>query len=351
MKKIILTGGGTAGHVNPNIALLPYLKENNYTSVYIGSYNGIEKDLIEKNTDLKYYAISSGKLRRYFDIKNFTDPFRIIKGLFQSISILKKEKPDIIFSKGGFVTVPVVIAGYLCKIPIVIHESDYSIGLANKIATKFSNVVCTSFKETANSSSKGIFTGPPLRDDILTGNKENGYKITKFNKNLPIILIIGGSLGAGAINEFIFKNIDILSKQYQIIHICGKGNKKDISNENYFSIEYANEELKDLFAISDIVISRAGSNAVFELLALKIPHILIPLPLSASRGDQILNANSHKKQGFCEVINEEDLSIELLINILNKLESNKEYYINNMSTSNLQESNKKIIEIIKKHTK
>ena len=276
MKKIVMTGGGTAGHVTPNIALMPTLKEKGYQISYIGSYDGIERGLIEKE-GIPYYGISSGKLRRYFDLKNFTDPFKVVKGYFEARKLLKKLKPDVVFSKGGFVTVPVVLAAKSCKIPAIIHESDMTPGLANKLAIPSAYKVCHNFPETAKHlpEGKSVLSGSPIRQELLNGSRAEGLKICGFSTEKPVILVIGGSLGSVAINEAVRGALPVLLPDYQIIHVCGKG-KVDTSIKNmagYIQFDYVQEELSHLLAAADLVISRAGSNAICEFLALKKPNI------------------------------------------------------------------------------
>lgn len=353
MKNIVLTGGGTAGHVTPNMALISRLKEKGYNINYIGSKTGIEKELIE-NIKINYYGISSGKLRRYFSLKNFTDVINVLKGIKEASYILKKLKPDIIFSKGGFVTVPVVISAHFNKIPIIIHESDMTPGLANKIALPFSTKICVSFPETMNyvNKNKAVLTGSPIRSELFKGNKENGFKICNFKNTNPVLLIMGGSLGSVKINECIRKSLNKLINKYQIIHICGKGNlDKNLNNiAQYKQFEYLSNELSDIFAISDIVISRAGSNSIYEFLALKKPTLLIPLSKNASRGDQILNAQSFEKQGFSKVLFEENLTEENLINSIENLYSERKKYIDKMNNTNLNNGVTEIIKLIENLT-
>lgn len=337
MKRIVLTGGGTAGHVTPNIALIPSLREAGYDIFYIGSYDGIEKKLIS-DFDIPYYGISSGKLRRYFDIKNFTDPFKVLKGCKEAYSIIKKIKPDILFSKGGFVSVPVVFAAKRLKIPIIIHESDMTPGLANKLSIPSASRVCCNFPETVKylPEGKAVLTGSPIRKELSQGSKLSGLKFCNFTANKPVILVVGGSMGAVAVNNSIRSILPTLLEKFQVVHLCGK-DKLDNSLKNlkgYVQFEYIKEELKDLFAISDIVVSRAGANAICELLALKKPNILIPLSASASRGDQILNARSFENQGFSCVIEEEQLTDELLIQSITNVYENRQVFINKMSESN-----------------
>ncbi|MCD8149179.1 MAG: undecaprenyldiphospho-muramoylpentapeptide beta-N-acetylglucosaminyltransferase [Clostridiales bacterium] len=336
MKKIILTGGGTAGHVTPNIALLPSLKELGYEISYIGSYHGIEKGLIEKE-NIPYYAISSGKLRRYFDPKNFSDPLKVVKGYAQARRLMFKLKPDIVFSKGGFVSVPVVLAARHARIPVIIHESDITPGLANKLAIPSASKVCCNFPETLEHlpEGKAIVSGSPIRQELLHGDKEKAYTYTGFSSDRPVILIIGGSQGSQVINEAVRRLLPTLLQSWQIIHLCGKGNLDPTLHHTtgYVQYEYINEELADLFAISDLVISRAGANAICELQALCKPNILIPLSKAASRGDQILNANSFRKQGFSYVLEEENLSEDTLAQAVSSVWENRETYIKAMKES------------------
>lgn len=349
MKKIVLTGGGTAGHVTPNIALIPSLKEAGYDITYIGSYNGIEKKLIEE-LDIPYYGISTGKFRRYFDIKNLTDPFRVLRGMSQARKLMKKLKPDIVFSKGGFVAVPVVRGAGKCHIPAIIHESDMTPGLANKLCAKYATRICCNFPETVSSlpEGKGILTGSPIRKELLSGDKVAGLKLCNFNTSKPVLMVIGGSLGALHVNEAIRDILPELLRKYQVIHVCGKG-KVDptfYSTTGYYQFEYVNAELKDLFAAADIVVSRAGANVICELLAMNKPNLLIPLPAGASRGDQILNAASFKKQGYSEVMEEENLTNDTLLNAINNLYENREQYIQTMQSSTLNDAINIIINLI-----
>lgn len=349
MKRIILTGGGTAGHVTPNIALLPRLKELQYDIHYIGSYNGIEKELIEQ-FGIPYHGISTGKLRRYFSVQNFTDPFRVLKGLEDARKLVKILKPDVIFSKGGFVSVPVVLAGKSRRVPTIIHESDMTPGLANKISLSAATKVCCNFPETLEflPEGKAVLTGSPIRQELLSGDKFKAREFLHFTSDKPVIMVVGGSLGAVAVNNAVREVLPELLKSYQVIHLCGRGKIDDSLKdlEGYAQFEYIKEELKDLFALTDIVISRAGANAICELLALHKPNLLIPLPANASRGDQILNARSFEKQGFSIVLEEESLTNDILLSSINQLYENRETYINAMKQSSQQNSIDTIIDLI-----
>lgn len=349
MKRIVLTGGGTAGHVTPNIALLPKLKDLGYDIHYIGSYQGIEKKLIEA-CDIPYYGISSGKLRRYFDLKNFSDPFKVIKGFSEASKLLKELQPDVVFSKGGFVSVPVVIAAGRRKIPVVIHESDMTPGLANKLSFPSASKVCCNFPETMAHLPKGkaVLTGSPIREELLKGNREKALAFTGLSGTKPVLLIIGGSLGSVVVNEAVRSVLPELLKRFDVIHLCGKGKLDQTLTalNGYAQYEYISDELKDLFALSDIVISRAGANSICEFLALRKPSLLIPLSAAASRGDQILNARSFERQGYAAVLEEEELNGESLLKALQTLWENRESYISAMETSPMGNSIDTIIGLL-----
>ena len=349
MKRIVLTGGGTAGHVTPNIALLPSLKEAGYEVFYIGSYTGIEKQLIE-DLEIPYYGISSGKLRRYKSLKNLSDPFRVLKGYFQARTLMRKIKPDIVFSKGGFVSVPVVLAAGHKRIPVIIHESDMTPGLANKLELPKASRVCCNFPETKDMfpEGKAVVTGTPIRKELFNGNAVDAINFCGFTDNKPVILIVGGSSGSAVINKAIRENIDKLLERFNVIHLCGKGNlDHSLDNKSgYVQYEYIKKELSSMLALADLVISRAGANAICELLALRKPNILIPLSAAASRGDQILNAESFKKSGYSYVIKEEELSSETLFAAIDDVYNNKQTYIETMEKSNLTDSTSIIVGMI-----
>ena len=349
MKKIILTGGGTAGHVTPNLALIPALKEAGYEIRYIGSYQGIERRLIE-NAGIPYDGISSGKLRRYFDLKNFSDPFRVLKGYGEARRLLKRHRPDVIFSKGGFVAVPVVLAAKHFKIPVIIHESDMTPGLANKICIPSAAKVCCNFPETLKylPADKAILTGSPIRADLLQGDRLAGLNYSHLSSEKPILMVIGGSLGSVAVNQAVRAILPRLLENFQIIHICGKGNLDEslIGTPGYVQYEYVDAPLKHLFAAADVVISRAGANSICELLALKKPNLLIPLPASASRGDQILNAASFAKQGFSKVLEEEQITPDTLYEAVTQLYAHRQDYIQSMEKSRLNNAVETILSLI-----
>jgi UDP-N-acetylglucosamine--N-acetylmuramyl-(pentapeptide) pyrophosphoryl-undecaprenol N-acetylglucosamine transferase len=349
MKVIVLTGGGTSGHVTPNIALIPKLKAKGYTIHYIGSKNGIEKQLAEKQ-GLPYYAVSAGKLRRYLDIKNVTDLFRITGGFFQSLSILKKLKPDIVFSKGGFVSCPVVWASWVLRIPVVIHESDITPGLTNKLSMPFARKVCYTFPESKKyfSAEKACHTGLPVREEINSGSRINGLKLCGFSSGKPVLVIIGGSQGSEFINRAVRDALKELLQIFQICHICGKGNMNPEFEKlsGYKQFEYVDKELPDIFACADVFISRAGATVLYEILTVKKPALLIPLSKNASRGDQILNAQSFYSQGYSDILMEEDVTKETLTTKIKELYLNKNSYIKSMKKNSGGDAVENIVSIV-----
>jgi UDP-N-acetylglucosamine--N-acetylmuramyl-(pentapeptide) pyrophosphoryl-undecaprenol N-acetylglucosamine transferase len=349
MKKIVLTGGGTAGHVTPNIALFPALREANFEIHYIGSYEGIEKRLIE-DYEIPYYGIATGKFRRYFDLKNFTDPLRVLKGYAEAKKILKQIKPDVLFSKGGFVSVPVVRAANSLGIPCIIHESDMTPGLANKLCIPAASKVCCNFPETLQMlpKEKAVLTGSPIRAELRQGNRIAALDLCKFTANKPVIMVIGGSLGAVAINKTVRDALPMLLEDFQVIHICGKEKVDNLllNVPGYKQFEYVKTELKDLFALADVVVSRAGANAICELLALKKPNVLIPLSAKSSRGDQILNARSFEAQGFSLIIDEDDLIDSVLVEKILEVYFSRQIYIDAMGKSDQLGSIQTIMKLI-----
>ena len=347
-KRIVFTGGGTAGHVTPNIALFPFLEKEGYESFYIGSYNGIEKRLIE-DFHVPYYGISTGKLRRYFDLKNLSDPFRVIKGYTQALKILKELKPDIVFSKGGFVSVPVIRAASALKIPCIIHESDMTPGLANKLCIPVATKVCCNFPETTKyvPSGKAVLTGSPIRTELTTGSKLAALELCGFTANKPVVMVIGGSQGASSVNVMVREALPKLLEDFQVVHICGKDKVDNLmlTIPGYKQFEYLKSDLKDVFAMADVVVSRAGANAICELLALKKPNLLIPLQVG-SRGDQILNAKSFEEQGFSMVVREDFTDCDILTEKIYELYENRQMYIDKMSESGQMNSIDTIINLI-----
>ncbi|HJC23325.1 MAG TPA: undecaprenyldiphospho-muramoylpentapeptide beta-N-acetylglucosaminyltransferase [Candidatus Eisenbergiella merdavium] len=347
-KRIVLTGGGTAGHITPNIALLPSLRQLGYEVSYIGSYEGMEKKLIG-DYDIPYYGIATGKFRRYFDLKNFTDPFRVLKGYAQSRRILKELRPDVVFSKGGFVAVPVVRAAASLKIPCVIHESDMTPGLANRLCIPVAKKVCCNFPETMQGlpASKAVLTGSPIREELMKGSREAGLNLCHFTANKPVLMVIGGSLGASSINQTVREALPELLKDFQVVHLCGNDKIDNLllNTPGYVQFEYLKAELKDVFSMADVVVSRAGANAICELLALKKPNLLIPLS-AGSRGDQILNARSFESQGFSMVIDEDYLSPTLLVEKVQELYFNRQSFVQAINTSQQMNATRTISELL-----
>ena len=336
MKKIVLTGGGTAGHVTPNIALLPALQAAGYEIAYVGSYEGIEKKLIA-DFNIPYTGISTGKFRRYLDPKNFSDPFRVMKGFVEARNYLKNYQPDVVFSKGGFVSVPVVRAAASLHIPCIIHESDMTPGPANKLCIPVAEKVCCNFPETMKNipADKAVLTSSPIRAELAQGSRLAGLNMCGFTANKPVIMVIGGSLGAANVNKAVRDALPKLLEDFQVVHLCGKDKIDNLllNTPGYKQFEYIKAELKDIFAMADVVISRAGANAICELLALKKPNILIPLPAASSRGDQLLNAASFEAQGYSIVLNEDDITTNLLVDKVHELYFNRQNYVEAMSRS------------------
>lgn len=337
MPKIIFTGGGSAGHVTLNLALIPYFIKQGWQVDYIGSAEGMEKDLIKKFPEVKYHSVATGKLRRYFSLKNLTDMIKIPLGCIEATWLVHKINPDVIFSKGGFVSFPVVVGGFLNRKKIFMHESDLTPGLANKMSLPFVSTFFTTFEETVNSvkqKNKVSCVGPVLSDRLFNGSREEGARFSTLSAEKPTIMFIGGSLGAQSLNAAVEQNLEKLLSKYQVIHIAGKsGYNPKLKANGYVQYEYVDTELKDLMALSDVVISRAGSNSIFELASLHKPMILVPLPNTASRGEQTLNAKSFVAKGYAEIIKDEDIANpDILLPVLDKMFKDKEKYINAMAS-------------------
>lgn len=305
--KIILTGGGTAGHITPNLAIIPALARRGFEIHYIGLKAGMEENLI-RPLGVPFYGITGGKLRRYMDVKNFTDLFKIAAGFGESYKIIRKIKPDIVFSKGGFVSTPVVWAAAACGVPVVSHESDLTVGLANKLITPFATKVCYTFPETGRliPEKKRVHTGLPIREQLLRGDRRRGLALGGFSGQKPVLIAMGGSQGSAFINQKLRRCLGTLLSQFDICHICGSGNidKTLVSQPGYRQFEYVTAEQPDIFAAADLFVTRGGATSLFEILALKKPNVIVPYSTKASRGDQILNAESFQKQGFSEVLAE-----------------------------------------------
>ncbi len=339
---IIFTGGGSAGHVTPNLALIKRCQQNAWDIAYIGSAKGIEKQIINR-INVPYYSIATGKLRRYFSWQNFLDPFKIIGGIVQAFFICWKLKPKVVFSKGGFVAFPVVVGAWLNRVPVICHESDLTPGFANRLSFPFAKLICVTFAETKKyfkDQQKVRVTGTPIRENLCQGDAEKGRALCGFSKEKPIMLVTGGGLGADPINLIVRKALPQLLTDLQVVHLCGK-NKTDPNFDNragYKQFDYINEEMADLFACADLVISRAGANAIYELITLRKLNLLIPLSKKASRGDQLLNARYCQTNGLSEVLSEEDLTEQTLLNGISKLNSARNVYTQRLTNFSLPDS-------------
>jgi len=350
-KKIVLTGGGTAGHITPNIALFPRLAEEGFELFYIGSNDGMEERLL-RDLPVKYFGVNNGKIRRSLDLKNLATPFRVYIGTLQSRKILKEIKPDIVFSKGGYVSVPVLGAASSLNIPYIIHESDISPGLANKVCFSHAAKICCNFPETLQllPREKAVLTGLPIRQELMTGNRIAALDLCGFSANKPVLVVTGGSLGSQVINEAVRSVLDRLLVDFQIAHICGRG-KIDESLSNmagYKQFGFLRAEMKDVLAMADVVVSRAGANTICELLALKKPHLLVPLD-AGSRGDQIENAKSFEASGYSVVLDESTMieKPSLLADRIYELYFNRQTFIRAMNDAHMIDPVEKIINLIK----
>ena len=346
MKKIILTGGGTAGHVTPNIALLPSLRKAEFEIMYIGSYDGMEKELIERE-GIPYKGVSTGKFRRYFSWKNFSDPFRVIKGYFEAKKIIKEYNPDVVFSKGGFVAVPVVWAAAKRKVPVVIHESDMSPGLANRLCIKKAYKICANFPEALANlpTDKSVVTGSPIRQELLEGSRDEGLAFAGLTGEKPVLMVMGGSTGAKVINEALRAALPVLLESFEVIHLCGRGNADERLEgaRGYAQFEYVSEEMKDVYAAADVILSRAGANSICEIAALKKPSVLVPLSAAVSRGDQIQNAESFRKQGFSYVLQEEKMNPDAIIEAVKYVYENRVDYVRSIEYGSLSDGVKSVM--------
>lgn len=352
-KRIVLTGGGTAGHVTPHLSLIPRLKEMGYEIHYIGT-NGIEKQMIAKIPGIQYHEVKSGKLRRYFSWQNFIDPFKVVWGALQSVAAIAKIKPDVCFSKGGFVSVPVVIGAWLCRVPTICHESDLTPGLANRICTKFAKKVCTTFAECAKAiGPKGVHTGTPLRPELFKGSRAAGLALAGFDGSKPVLLMTGGSLGAQSVNKCLREALPELLPHMDVLHLCGKGNldKELLNLKGYCQKEFLSEEMSDALAVADIVLSRAGSNTLSELLALQKPMLLVPYPLGASRGDQIQNAKSYAAQGLARVLMQEDMTAQTMTDGLLSLLKEKDVLLKALAECPVKDGTDAVLKLIEEARK
>jgi UDP-N-acetylglucosamine--N-acetylmuramyl-(pentapeptide) pyrophosphoryl-undecaprenol N-acetylglucosamine transferase len=366
-----MAGGGTGGHIMPNIAIIDDLKASFPPSrgelgiLYFGGRSGMEAALLEP-LGVEYRGIFCGKLRRYFSWQNFIDVFKTPIGFFQAFFALVRFRPQAVFCKGGYVSFPVAVAGWMARIPVILHESDVIPGLANRLSARFSRIICVSFEESRKyfPSKKVLVTGNPVRREIVRGNKEDGKTFTGLKENLPTILVIGGSQGANVINKAIFAALNELLEKYQIVHICGKDNLKgdeEISGflgsdsgkfaHRYRAFDFVGAELKHLYALSDLIVSRAGANSLAEIAMLGKPSVLIPLGTKASRGDQIVNAEVFSKSHASVVIGEDELTAENLAAAIAKLMPVKADSRDGHDAGGRFVANEKIVELLLNLTK
>lgn len=362
---ICFTGGGTAGHIYPGLAVVDELKtiysknNENVYAIWIGSSKGMDKNIVTKSIDAngnktaqRFYGIPSGKLRRYFSVKNFFDIFKIIAGFFCSFFIFIKEKPAVLFSKGGFVSVPPCLAAKILKIPVYTHECDFTLGLANRINLKSAKKMFVSYIETKDNISdseknKVIVTGNPVRSVFYNTNMQKGLNFLGLNSDYkkPILLVLGGSLGASQINQLVYENIVFLCKNFIVVHQTGLINtQKDISKSlseeyknQYFPYEFIYEQMPDVLSCADVVLSRAGANSIWEAAVLLKPMILIPLCGNGTRGDQVDNALFFEKKGAAKVLVGKDADSEHFVSTLSE-------FIDKNERLKYSENLKKIIE-------
>lgn len=349
MKKIVLTGGGTLGHVTPHLAIIPRLQAAGYEVHYIGTANGMEAPKMRSVDGVVYHAVKSGKLRRYFSWQNFTDPFRVIAGAFQSARLMGKIKPDVVFSKGGFVAVPVVVGAWLHRIPVLCHESDLTPGLANKLCKPFARRFATTFPECATAlGDKAEMTGTPLRPELFSGNREKGLSFFGFSGSKPVLLMMGGSSGAQSVNASLRAALSALTPVFDVAHICGKGNLDEslVGTPGYTQVEFLDADLSDAFACTDMVLSRAGANALCEFQALGRPMLLIPYPKGASRGDQILNAESLRKRGLCHVLLQENMTADSLSAAVLDTWADRDELVKNLKNAPPADGSDRVLEMI-----
>ena len=349
MKKIVLTGGGTLGHVTPHLSLIPHLLQAGYEIHYIGTEKGMEAEKIRSVPGVTYHAVQSGKLRRYFSWQNFIDPFKVIAGAFQSARLMGKIKPDVVFSKGGFVAVPVVFGAWLHRVPVVCHESDLTPGLANRLCAPFARKIATTFPECAQAlGPKAEMTGTPLRPELFRGSRARGLSLLGFDGSRPILLMMGGSSGAQAVNKALREALPRLVKQFDVAHICGKGNLDEGLQgiPGYRQLEFLDAELPDALACADLVLSRAGSNALCEFQALCKPMLLVPYPKGASRGDQILNAQSLQKRGLARVLLQEDMTADTLVKSLEETWADREQLTAALHAAPPADGTERVLEMI-----
>ena len=342
-KLIFMAGGGTAGHINPNLALVEPLQKVGYRVEYMGQKNEMEYPLVTA-AGLPFHEVASGRLHRSLNPDTLLTPFRIVKAI-------RKEKPALIFCKGGFACVPVAIAGKLTGTKVILHESDLTPGLANKLCAPFASKICVTFEQTLQHlpKEKTVFTGTPIRASLKNGSREKGFELTGLDPaGKPVLMVVGGSQGAGALNDVIGDNLEALLADYQIVHLYGGEASGYVPKEakGYFALGYAKEEMADLFAMTDLVLSRAGANAINEFLLLQLPSILVPLPLTVSRGDQILNAQHFEEKGFSYVLPQEKLDLQSLQSALTHVQEHRSEYLSAMGASAAKNGTTEVLKVI-----
>ena len=334
MKKIVFTGGGTVGHVTLNLLLIPKFVKEGWQVHYIGDKHGIEYQEIQKSgLDVTFHSVATGKLRRYFSWQNLLDGFKVVWGIFQSLGIMLKVRPQALFSKGGFVSVPPVIAARLSGVPVYVHESDLSIGLANKIAYKCATKMYATFEQSSSLTKiehVGAVTKVGSQESVLPQELEEIRQY--FDKELPTLLFVGGSAGAKVFNDFVSKNQAALTERYNIINLTGD-ESLDVLSDRLFRRAYVTNLYQPLMDFADVVVTRGGSNTIFELLAMAKLHIIVPLGREASRGDQIENADYFVKKGYAKQLAEQQLDMSNLQTALDDLLANQASYHQAMQNS------------------
>ena len=324
MNKLLVVGGGTAGHVIPALPVIEHCLAAGWQATFVGTHSGLEEGLV-KHLPIEFRAIQSGKLRRYWSWQNVTDVLRVLVAILQALGLMLRNRPDVVFSKGGFVSFPVVFAAWLLRIPVVAHESDLSPGLANRLCAPFIRTLCVSFAATVAAVAnpkRVVHTGTPVRQELLQGDAARGREALGLTEDGPPLLVItGGSLGAENLNRVVLDAAPELAQDFRVFHVCGAGKTSDVSIPGYEQVEYVGAGWGDILAAADVVVSRAGANALFELLALRKLNLLVPLTAQVSRGDQLENAEFARAAGLSLVVQEADLTVQSLQQALAELRS------------------------------
>ena len=349
-KRIIFTGGGTLGHVMPNIPLIRYFQDEGWEVAYIGSKKGIEREKMNE-LNIKYFPIRSGKLRRYFDLQNFLDIFNVSIAIIQAFFIFIRWRPNVVFSKGGYVALPPVIGAWITRVPIVIHESDMTPGLTTKLSKRFATVICTAFKNTLRylPANKTTYTGLPVRDLVFEASETIGRQFLGEQIDKPILLVFGGSLGAQFLNNLArehVKNGNLSS--FHVVNICGRGQLDPDMNtfSNYQQFESLSDEFLHVMKSAEFVITRGGATSLFELLAMKKPHPVVPLPKSVSRGDQIDNATYFRDLGVSDFIEEEHFEWDTLREKMEMIQQNWPSILTKLDEMAFSQSSEKVRSIL-----